>query len=154
MEYVNAFCRRQSLEFSYWVADEPGSIAACGDYFFNFRDIVFDVDTHQPKGLILEWYDEVLSHEGQPINYYAYAKGLRFSDLKHDAAMAAGMDEGQWQAAAELLEKSLGACSPGNDYVIRAEQDGSFWIYHQAVGSGEPFMQWVESVLESCSSGN
>ena len=44
------------------------------------------------------------------------------------------------------FEESLGECSEGNEYEI-VPYDGKFWINHKVVGSGEPLLQWVQSVL-------
>ena len=45
------------------------------------------------------------------------------------------------------LSSSLGECVEGNDYEIVADKDGRFWINHKEVGSGEPLVQWIDSVL-------
>lgn len=45
------------------------------------------------------------------------------------------------------LSSSLGECVEGNDYEIVADKDGSFWINHKEVGSGEPLKQWIDDVL-------
>ena len=45
------------------------------------------------------------------------------------------------------LSSSLGLCLDGNDYEIVANKDGRFWINHKVVGSGEPLVQWIDSVL-------
>lgn len=45
------------------------------------------------------------------------------------------------------LAASLGECVQGNDYEIVADKDGRFWINHVEVGSGEPLVQWIDSVL-------
>lgn len=46
-----------------------------------------------------------------------------------------------------LLESSLGECVEGNDYEVVADKDGSFWINHKEVGSGEPLKQWIDGAL-------
>lgn len=81
-EYVSKFCKKQGLEFEYWVANQVGGITQCNDFFFNFSDIVWDINSKQPKGLIIKWYDESASAPvDNVINYFSYTKGLRFSDL-------------------------------------------------------------------------
>jgi hypothetical protein len=55
-KYINVFCKKQDLDFKGWVAENIGGIAICGDFYFNFQDIVLDINSKQPKGLIIEWY--------------------------------------------------------------------------------------------------
>lgn len=65
----------------YWVADMIGTIVSVNDFFLNFDDIRYDIDSEQPKGLIFEWYDYMMEqHELNPtsnINYTTYSKGIR-----------------------------------------------------------------------------
>lgn len=48
------------------------------------------------------------------------------------------------------LSSSLGECVEGNNYEVVSDKDGSFWINHKEVGSGEPLKQWIDSVLNVC----
>jgi hypothetical protein len=84
-EYINRFCEKQGLVFEYWVGDIIGGVASFGDtYFFNFQDIVWDINSNQPKGLILNWLEDLLDEQKTTIgivNYFSYTKGLRFTDL-------------------------------------------------------------------------
>jgi hypothetical protein len=86
-EYVQKFCNKQGIEFDGWVGNEIGGIASfISQYFFNFSDIVWDVNSKQPKGLILKWQDDCVNHVenlGKSINYFSYSKGIRFSDLNN-----------------------------------------------------------------------
>jgi hypothetical protein len=85
-EYVRKFCNKQGMQPSFWVANLVGDIVCIDEYyFFNFSDIVLDINSKQPKGAILEWYDdnEAQRSEGKGIiNYYSYALGLRVKDLE------------------------------------------------------------------------
>jgi hypothetical protein len=55
-QYVQKFCRKQKIQFNYWLSDKVGQIAVCGDYYLDFQDIVYDINTQQPKGLIfIKW---------------------------------------------------------------------------------------------------
>lgn len=74
--YVKEFCKKHDVEFEYWV-DSVGGVAMINDYFFNFSDIVWDINSGQPKELIFEWYDECVGVADKSINYYSYTKGLR-----------------------------------------------------------------------------
>ena len=81
-EYVTKFCNKQQMDFEGWVGDTVGGIACCNDFFFNFQDIVWDVNSKQPKGAIVDWYYENLEIPEKSINYFSYTKGLRVSELK------------------------------------------------------------------------
>ena len=62
-KYVDRFCKKQGMEFDYWASDIIGGIACFGDYCFNYHDIVWDINSKQPKGLILKWHDGVFLYE-------------------------------------------------------------------------------------------
>ena len=81
-EYVTKFCNKQEMDFEGWVGDTIGGIAYCNDFYFNFQDIVWDVNSKQPKGAIVDWYYENLEIPEKSINYFSYTKGLRVSELK------------------------------------------------------------------------
>ena len=81
-EYIDAFCKKQDVDFDGWIGDDVGGIAEfLGQYYFNFQDIVWDVNSKQPKWLIFSWQDECLAEKTKCINYFSYTKGLRISDL-------------------------------------------------------------------------
>jgi hypothetical protein len=79
MEYIDRFCKKQELDFEWWIGDRVGEIAGCGDFYFNFSDIMLDIDTDQPKGDIITWYYESLDYPDDAINYFSYTKGLRIA---------------------------------------------------------------------------
>ena len=82
-EYVKKFSNKQDVSFEFWVADQIGGIACFGDIlYFNFMDIVWDINSKQPKGAIVDWYYDNLDIPGKSINYFSYTKGLRVSELK------------------------------------------------------------------------
>jgi len=80
-EYVKIFCEKNDLEFEGWVGDIVGGVAFCSDFVFNFHDIVWDVNSEQPKGTILNWYCENLESPEKSINYYSYTKGLSVNSV-------------------------------------------------------------------------
>lgn len=80
-EYVDKFCKKQEMENEGWVANQVGGVALCSDFYFNFDDIVLDVNTKQPKGVIIDWYDDNLKNPDKSINYYSYIIGLRVKDI-------------------------------------------------------------------------
>ena len=56
---LRLFCQKQgfSMADTFWVADQPGTVAACGmDYYFSMDDIIADLEEDAPPGKILEWY--------------------------------------------------------------------------------------------------
>ena len=85
-EYMMEFCRKQEMDFDYWVGDNIGEVAAMGEYFFDFMDIKRDIDYDVPKGEILYWFlsnMELYDRHGRTINYKSYIMGLRSVDLKN-----------------------------------------------------------------------
>jgi len=81
-QYMKLFCEKQDIGFDGFVNDDIGGIALCSDFFFNFQDIVCDVNAKIPKGVIIEWYDAQLENPEKAINYYSYTKELRHKDIK------------------------------------------------------------------------
>ena len=85
-EYIKAFCKKQGIEFDYWISDEVGGIAQFIDqYFFDMQTIRHDIDTNQPKGLIMQWQNDCVDNgniEREKINYKSYSKGIRFETFK------------------------------------------------------------------------
>lgn len=56
-----------------WVADEVGTVAEVGDYYFDFQDIKRCVDEDVPFDTLMEWYD---------YNYEVSILGLTTINLK------------------------------------------------------------------------
>lgn len=89
-QYIRKFCNKQRMDFDGWVADEIGGIAEfASQYFFNMSDIMMDINTRQPIGLILNWQNEgVDAHfendKSANINYRSYIMGLRFDMLNEN----------------------------------------------------------------------
>jgi hypothetical protein len=73
--YIKAFAAKQGLEFYGWVGDHFGEVAVFADAYIDFCDIVLDLDTEQPAGLILEWYFSIESEKS--VNYRSYCMGYR-----------------------------------------------------------------------------
>jgi len=79
-KYIQVFELKQDLSFEFWVSDDIGTIGNFSDFMINFEDIRYDIDTSQPKGNIIKWYDftfELYSKEKKYINYKSYCMGLR-----------------------------------------------------------------------------
>lgn len=81
-DYLDLFCKKQGIIFEGWVSDQIGGIVFCDEYFFSFPDIVWDVNSDQPKGLIMDWYHENMELPEKSINYFSYTKGLRVADIE------------------------------------------------------------------------
>lgn len=63
-KYINVFSKKHDIEFTGWVADEIGEIAVfIEQYFFNFKDIRYDIDNNCPKGAIFEWQEFCVENE-------------------------------------------------------------------------------------------
>ncbi len=77
---IRIFSKKQGLAFDYWVSNEIGSMASfIEQYFFNMDEIVYDLKTEQPKGLIMKWQDDSIEHsDSRRINYKSYCMGFRF----------------------------------------------------------------------------
>lgn len=91
-QFIRIFCDKQDLGFEGWVGNE-GFSGLCefsgGQYTFNLSDIAFDLNTGQPKGLILDWLNEGVEfnmgkEKPQFINYFYYSLGLRYEQLQLD----------------------------------------------------------------------
>ena len=81
-DYIELFSEKQNLEFDGWVANDAGGIAGfITQYFFNLHDIIHDIESKAPVGLILHWQDDNLENKPNYINYPSYRAGLRHSDL-------------------------------------------------------------------------
>lgn len=71
-EYVQKFCDKQDLTNEGWLKDDVGDTAMCSGIIFNLRDIVFDMNSNQPKGKIMDWFGNCLTHKS--ISYQNYTK--------------------------------------------------------------------------------
>jgi hypothetical protein len=86
---VAHFCQKQDIVFDYWIGNcVGGSASFIEQYVFSMDDILLDISTNQPVGLILKWQDEsVTAHiensesEVANMNYKSYTMGLRISHL-------------------------------------------------------------------------
>ena len=72
--YIKEFCKKQECDLEYWVADQIGGIACFGDVlYFNFVDILFDINTNQPKNQIINWLYESIDDVENSMSYYSYS---------------------------------------------------------------------------------
>lgn len=98
-KYLQAFC--ENYEFQYesdaWVANEVGTIANVGDFFFGFDVIKYCVDNDlKDYNELVNWYDHTLNcgHLGLPIpNFESWHKGCpRVSNNKMEQLLAMKYD--------------------------------------------------------------
>jgi len=83
-EYIAQFCKKQLFDYedASWVGDVVGGIVQVSDFYFNFSDIVWDVNSNQDPNVIIDWYNDSIENlKEKSINYYSYTKGLRYKDL-------------------------------------------------------------------------
>lgn len=84
---VQMFATKQELFDWDWIGDEVGVVADfCDAYVFQMHEILHDLKTNQPKGLILDWTNDttdynMLREELFVINYQSYCKGARYEML-------------------------------------------------------------------------
>lgn len=81
-EIVELFCKKQDLDFEFWVGDAVGEVASCGSYYFSLKDIILDLDKDLKKGIIIQWYNDSFGSLQKYMNYNSYTMGLRYEDLK------------------------------------------------------------------------
>jgi hypothetical protein len=90
-QIIEAFEKKHDCCFEFWLGDYC-SVASFGEcWIFNMPDIMFDLETAQPKGLIFKWANDDLDYNGdlatferQNINFRSYAMGLRFGQVKQE----------------------------------------------------------------------
>lgn len=77
-DYILLFSVKHNLDFSGWI-DEVGGIAGfIEQYFFSMSDIVYDINTNQPKHLITQWQDDMINiTDDKRCNFQSYSKGYR-----------------------------------------------------------------------------
>lgn len=85
MLYIDEFEEKHGLEFDHAVGDDLMGVIAFGfTEFYNMSDIIEDIDSEYPKGLILRWNEETIEHHPKYyINLNSYATGLRYEQLKN-----------------------------------------------------------------------
>lgn len=82
-EYVKEFCKKQGFNYTdlSWIANQIGGVVEIDDLYFNFHDIVWDINSKQPKHQIIDWYYALIENPEKSMNYFSYTKGLRHKDL-------------------------------------------------------------------------
>lgn len=79
-EYIEKFSEKQCITFEFWLDEEEGITSFMqGLYpvYINYKDIVYDIESNQPKGRILEWYNYVIdnfNYVEDIVSYFDYCK--------------------------------------------------------------------------------
>lgn len=58
--YLEAFCNKHGYVFEgvdMWVGNDVGTVACCGDGYFDMATIRTDIDEEAPEDELLKWYD-------------------------------------------------------------------------------------------------
>jgi hypothetical protein len=75
--YIDEFIKKQKINFDYNMAQESGNVVKYFEhYYFNIRDIVYDLSNKCSKGLIYRWEAYNKKNDCQ-WSYEQYFKGLR-----------------------------------------------------------------------------
>lgn len=79
--YLEAFCNKHGYIYEgleMWVGKDAGTIACCGDGYFDMATIRTDIDEDVPEEELLRWYDYCMDASDcgvpQP-NFHAWANG-------------------------------------------------------------------------------
>jgi hypothetical protein len=85
--YVKKFEKKHGYNLDYEFGEFKNEMCNFGDhYYFSISDIIFDIETKQPKGLIFQWLDDYVEYSYKKnvtkINYKSYSMGLRYENLK------------------------------------------------------------------------
>ena len=84
-EYIRLFEEKHEVFFDYAVGDDLIGLLCFGEYLFNVRDVIYDIDNNLPKNLIFQWqddtFDSIINPQCTKINLQSYAMGLRFEHL-------------------------------------------------------------------------
>jgi len=95
--YVAAFEKKQGCNLEMWIGDEIGGVASFGDILcFSISDIIEDINSNYPKGLIIKWLEDTIdaSYDKESNNYFderpyinlkSYAMGARYDMLNINA---------------------------------------------------------------------
>lgn len=79
-QYIDAFLERHNLdEFEFWIGGKVGELAVIDGYFFDFRDIKYDVENLPDTKAIFDWMNYmncvVTVGGAKRINFESWCKG-------------------------------------------------------------------------------
>jgi hypothetical protein len=78
-DYILLFSVKHKLNFSGWADNIGGFADFDGQYLFSLQDIIYDINTNQPKYLITQWQDDMICENitEKICNFQSYSKGYR-----------------------------------------------------------------------------
>ena len=71
--YIKAFKKKHDITFCFWVGDVVGDVCVFGDYYFDFIDVKFDIDSN-PTPSIFDWYNLRLEYSNIPNRFKIYCR--------------------------------------------------------------------------------
>lgn len=76
---ANLFCKKHDFyeiddKDTYWIADKVGEILAVGDFYFDMKDIITDLNNEYEEDALLQWYDYCLEDKKPKYNYENWYK--------------------------------------------------------------------------------
>lgn len=79
-QYIAAFGAKHGLEFTFWDGDLIAGIAVfTNKMYFTFTDIVYDINSNQPDGLIIDWFNSYEQDNPILLPYYEFT--IQIDDL-------------------------------------------------------------------------
>lgn len=82
-KYIEKFEKKHGLNFEFAVNDDLMGVICFGCvFYFDINDIVYDIDTKQPKHLIIDWLYDTMNQD-KYINFQSYSNGLRYEQIKN-----------------------------------------------------------------------
>ena len=77
-KYIKKFEKKHGLTFEFAVSDDLMGVIFFGCvFYFDINNIIYDIDTKQPEGLIIDWLYDTMNHD-KYINFQSYSMGLRY----------------------------------------------------------------------------
>lgn len=70
---LNQFLLKHQTHFEWWLNDEIGTEVEIGGYLIKFQDIIFDLESDQPKDCIWDYMNYISEHVGY-MSYIDYTK--------------------------------------------------------------------------------
>ncbi len=82
-DYISEFEEKHNVSFEEWVCS-IGGIALLSDFYVDYKDIKFDIDTKQHEDNFIEWYDITLDKAMQNKTTISYKEYCKFKKKKHE----------------------------------------------------------------------
>ena len=73
--YVQEFCKKHDCKFKSWFDGVVGASVVLDDcMIIPFHDLIYDINSDQPRGRIISWWDNVLEFPYNSTSYFEYCK--------------------------------------------------------------------------------